>query len=132
MVKPYRKSKVKEEKKDDVDAKVEAGEEGGAAGSSQLPLPPPPGQSSSGSGAAATDGEAPDATKIAAQKAQQLELHKKLMEGDEAVTLSQQENMQIKGQSARHLVMQKLMGAHGGLKESKVVVLRNMVEPEEA
>ena len=27
--------------------------------------------------------------------------------------------------------LQKLMGAHGGLKESKVVVLRNMVEPEE-
>jgi len=124
-----RKSKVKEEKKDDVDIK---GEEGSSSSSSQPPLPPTSGQSSSIGGAAASaDGEAPDATKIAAQKAQQLELHKKLMEGDEAVTLSQQENMQIKGQSARHLVMQKLMGAHGGLKESKVVVLRNMVEPEE-
>jgi len=124
-----RKSKVKEEKKDDVDIK---GEEGSSSSSSQPPLPPTSGQSiSSGGAAASADGEAPDATKIAAQKAQQLELHKKLMEGDEAVTLSQQENMQIKGQSARHLVMQKLMGAHGGLKESKVVVLRNMVEPEE-
>ena len=37
----------------------------------------------------------------------QVELQKKLAEsGGESVTLSQQENMQIKGQSARHLVMQ--------------------------
>ena len=31
------------------------------------------------------------------------------MEGQEPSTLQQQENMSIKGQSARHLVMQKLM-----------------------
>jgi len=84
------------------------------------------------SGDTAADGDSKDAAaKAAVEKAQQLELQKKLMEGDEAVSLSQQENMQIKGQSARHLVMQKLMGAHGGLKESKVVVLRNMVGHEE-
>merc|ERR1712168_392668 len=53
------------------------------------------------------------------------------MSGSESTTLSQQENMQIKGQSARHLVMQKLMGAHGGLRESKVLCLRNMVGHED-
>merc|ERR1712142_806572 len=46
-------------------------------------------------------------------------------------TLSQQENMQIKGQSARHLVMQKLMGARGGMRESKVLCLKNMVGSDE-
>merc|ERR1719318_821719 len=47
-------------------------------------------------------------TQVAMEQAQQLELQKKLMSGSESTTLSQQENMQIKGQSARHLVMQKL------------------------
>merc|ERR1712141_735585 len=65
----------------------------------------------------------------AAQKKQQEELQKKLMEGQEPATLQQQENMSIKGQSARHLVMQKLMRTQS---ESVVVVLRNMVSPEEA
>merc|ERR1712029_520620 len=64
-----------------------------------------------------------------AQKKQQEELQKKLMEGQEPATLQQQENMSIKGQSARHLVMQKLMRTQS---ESVVVVLRNMVSPEEA
>lgn len=39
----------------------------------------------------------------------QEELAKKLMEDNEPQTLQQQETMSIKGQSARHLVMQKLM-----------------------
>ena len=64
----------------------------------------------------------------AAQKKQQEELQKKLMEGQEPSTLQQQENMSIKGQSARHLVMQKLMRTQS---ESVVTVLRNMVTPEE-
>ena len=63
-----------------------------------------------------------------AQKKQQEELQKKLMEGQEPATLQQQENMSIKGQSARHLVMQKLMRTQS---ESVVVMLRNMVSPEE-
>merc|ERR1711881_108636 len=63
----------------------------------------------------------------AAQKKQQEELQKKLMEGQEPATLQQQENMSIKGQSARHLVMQKLMRTQA---QSGVIVLRNMVGPE--
>ena len=63
-----------------------------------------------------------------ARKKQQEELQKKLMEGQEPATLQQQENMSIKGQSARHLVMQKLMRTQS---ESVVIVLRNMVSPEE-
>lgn len=42
-------------------------------------------------------------------------------------TLQQQESMSIKGQNARHLVMQRLMRP----RDSKVVILRNMVGPEE-
>lgn len=64
----------------------------------------------------------------AAQKKQQEELQKKLMEGQEPATLQQQENMSIKGQSARHLVMQKLMRTQS---ESVVICLRNMVTPDE-
>jgi len=71
------------------------------------------------------------ATQVAMEQAQQLELQKKLMSGSESTTLSQQENMQIKGQSARHLVMQKLMGARGGLRESKILCLKNMVGSQE-
>ncbi|KAK6635686.1 hypothetical protein RUM44_000940 [Polyplax serrata] len=62
-----------------------------------------------------------------AQQKQQEELQKKLLDETEPQTLSQQENMSIKGQSARHLVMQKLMRKV----ESKVIMLRNMVEPQE-
>ncbi|XP_045624422.1 poly(U)-binding-splicing factor PUF60 isoform X3 [Procambarus clarkii] len=57
----------------------------------------------------------------------QEELAKKLMEDNEPQTLQQQETMSIKGQSARHLVMQKLMRKA----ESTVVILRNMVGAEE-
>jgi len=85
--------------------------------------PPPPGPS--------VPGDKVVATQVAMEQAQQLELQKKLMSGSESTTLSQQENMQIKGQSARHLVMQKLMGARGGLRESKVLCLKNMVGSEE-
>ncbi|KAG8312619.1 Poly(U)-binding-splicing factor puf60 [Homalodisca vitripennis] len=62
-----------------------------------------------------------------AQQKQQEELQKKLLEETEPQTLQQQENMFIKGQSARHLVMQKLMRKV----ESRVVILRNMVAPED-
>ena len=62
-----------------------------------------------------------------AQEQQQEELQKKLLEETEPQTLQQQENMSIKGQSARHLVMQKLMRKV----ESRVIILRNMVEPED-
>lgn len=50
-----------------------------------------------------------DALKRADQQKKQEELQKKLLEETEPQTLQQQENMSIKGQSARHLVMQKLM-----------------------
>lgn len=59
-------------------------------------------------------------------KKKQEELQKKLMEEGEP-TLQQQESMSIKGQSARHLVMQRLMRP----RDSKVVILRNMVGPED-
>lgn len=58
---------------------------------------------------------------------QQEELQKKLLEDVEPQTLQQQETMSIKGQNARHLVMQRLMRP----RDSKVVVLRNMVGPED-
>ena len=67
------------------------------------PAPPPP----PGHGHAMGDTQ----TLAALEQVKQLDLQKKLEEsGSESVTLSQQENMQIKGQSARHLVMQKLIG----------------------
>lgn len=59
-------------------------------------------------------------------KQKQEELQKKLMDEGEP-TLQQQESMSIKGQSARHLVMQRLMRP----RDSKVVILRNMVGPED-
>ncbi|XP_071050867.1 poly(U)-binding-splicing factor half pint isoform X2 [Onthophagus taurus] len=62
-----------------------------------------------------------------AQLKQQEELQKKLLDQNEPQTLQQQENMSIKGQNARHLVMQKLMRKV----DSKVVILRNMVGPED-
>ncbi|XP_037916997.1 poly(U)-binding-splicing factor half pint isoform X2 [Hermetia illucens] len=62
-----------------------------------------------------------------AHEKQQEELQKKLLEEGEPQTLQQQESMSIKGQSARHLVMQRLMRPQ----ESKVIILRNMVGPED-
>jgi len=54
--------------------------------------------------------QGPDALRRAQeQQKQQEELQKKLLEENEPQTLSAQENISIKGQSARHLVMQKLM-----------------------
>lgn len=55
------------------------------------------------------------------------ELQMKLIDEAEPQTLQQQESMSIKGQSARHLVMQRLMRP----RESKTVILRNMVGPED-
>ncbi|XP_043287656.1 poly(U)-binding-splicing factor half pint-like isoform X2 [Venturia canescens] len=60
-------------------------------------------------------------------KQQEDDLQKKILEETEPQTLQQQENLSIKGQSARHLVMQKLMRKI----ESRVVILRNMVSPED-
>lgn len=72
--------------------------------------------------------ESTDALKQAALQAHQLELKKKLDEGEEPVTLSQQEDISIKGQSARQLVMQKLMKSRNA---SVVLLLRNMVGPDD-
>jgi len=63
-------------------------------------------------------------------KAQQLELEKKLMDQGEPATLKQQEDMSIRGKSARQMVMQRLMGARGKM-ESTVLLLKNMVGPED-
>jgi len=74
---------------------------------------------------------APSTGAIDAQaKAQQLELEKKLMDQGEPATLKQQEDMSIRGKSARHMVMQRLMGARGKL-ESTILLLKNMVGPED-
>ncbi|KAJ8921626.1 hypothetical protein NQ315_010535 [Exocentrus adspersus] len=62
-----------------------------------------------------------------AQLKQQEELQKKLLDQSEPQTLQQQENMSIKGQNARHFVMQKLMRKV----DSRVIILRNMVGPED-
>jgi len=98
------------------------------------PPPEPPALSAPGSPHSPPHGAPVDpaeAAKQAATAAQQLELQKKLMEGNEAITLSQQEDMQIKGQSARHLVMQKLIGARNIQSEGRVICLKNMVGPED-
>jgi len=114
----------KEENKPDPPASLPA--------SSSDAQPPPPAPASLSGGPPAPPGDKQAQTLQAIEQAQQLELHKKLAEsGSETVTLSQQENMQIKGQSARHLVMQKLIGARGGMRESKVLCLKNMVGSEE-
>lgn len=62
-----------------------------------------------------------------AQEKQQEELQKKLMDEGDVQTLQQQENMSIKGQSARQLVMQRLMRPQ----DSRVIILRNMVGPDD-
>lgn len=73
----------------------------------------------------------PGSGQVAAQhQAQQLELEKKLMDSGEPATLKQQEDMSIKGKSARHMVMQRLMGARSKL-ESHILLLKNMVGPED-
>lgn len=54
-------------------------------------------------------------------------MQKKLLEEGEPQTLQQQETISIKGQNARHLVMQRLMRPSN----SKVVILRNMVGPDD-
>merc|ERR1712127_66480 len=64
------------------------------------------------------------------EKAAQLEMDRKLQDEGEPVTLKQQEDMQIRGKSARQMVMQKLMGARGKT-DSKVLLLKNMVGPDE-
>jgi len=66
----------------------------------------------------------------AQSKAQQIELEKKLMEQGEPATLKQQEDMSIKGKSARQMVMQRLMGSRTK-SESVVLLLKNMVAPED-
>jgi len=64
------------------------------------------------------------------EKAMQLEMDKKLQDEGEPVTLKQQEDMQIRGKSARQMVMQKLMGARGKV-DSVVLLLKNMVGSDE-
>jgi len=81
------------------------------------PLPPAP-----------TPAEMMAKVEAVAKAKEQEELQRKLMEGQEPTTISQQENMSIKGQSARHLVMQKLMRTQA---QSGVILLRNMVGPED-
>lgn len=95
---------------------------------SQVPIPPPtvvtPGIPQS-----VVNTSSQEAMKRAqeAQLKQQEELQKKLLDQNEPQTLQQQENMSIKGQNARHFVMQKLMRKV----DSKVIILRNMVGPED-
>ena len=72
---------------------------------------------------AAVTTASPSSMASAVDTAHQEELQKKLLDDSEPQTLRQQENMSIKGQSARHLVMQKLMRKS----ESNVIILRNMV-----
>ena len=64
--------------------------------------------STAGQVVAVSEGQTDAQMSEEAEKAKQEELQKKLMEGQEPATIAQQENMQIKGQSARHLVMQKV------------------------
>ncbi|KAI4458272.1 poly(u)-binding-splicing factor puf60-b-related [Holotrichia oblita] len=94
-------------------------------------IPPPAAVTASplGHAPATTNSSTQEAMKRAqeAQLKQQEELQKKLLDQNEPQTLQQQENMSIKGQNARHLVMQKLMRKV----DSRVVILRNMVEPED-
>uniref|UniRef100_A0AAR5PBM4 RRM domain-containing protein n=1 Tax=Dendroctonus ponderosae TaxID=77166 RepID=A0AAR5PBM4_DENPD len=62
-----------------------------------------------------------------AQMKQQEELQKKLLDQNEQQTLQQQENMSIKGQNPRNFVMHKLIRKV----DSRVVILKNMVGPED-
>ncbi|SPP84857.1 poly(U)-binding-splicing factor half pint isoform X1 [Drosophila guanche] len=82
--------------------------------------------SAAANNAAATAANLSENIKKAHEK-QQEELQKKLMDEGDVQTLQQQENMSIKGQSARQLVMQRLMRPT----DSRVIILRNMVGPED-
>ncbi len=93
------------------------------------PAPPPPPEDSAEVAQARHDPAAMLAKLEAEEyKTQQQELQKKIGEGMDMSSLRQQENLSIKGQEARHLVMQKLMRTQS---ESVVVLLKNMVGPEE-
>ncbi|CAG0888393.1 unnamed protein product [Darwinula stevensoni] len=91
---------------------------------------PPPVVIAPSSLAAPTPAEAIAKAQAEAKQKHQEELAKKLMENEgqeETGTLQAQENLSIKGQSARNLVMQKLLRKA----DSCVVILRNMVGPED-
>lgn len=65
---------------------------------------------------------------VAAQEAKKKELEEEaVQDGTGQEPLSEQEHMSISGSSARHMVMQKLLRKQ----ESTVMVLRNMVGPED-
>lgn len=97
--------------------------------SSTLAPPLPPSTPNAGSVGSVGANAGVNASGVAEDRkpTHQEELAKKLMEDNEPQTLQQQETMSIKGQSARHLVMQKLMRKA----ESTVVILRNMVGNED-
>nr|XP_027207290.1 LOW QUALITY PROTEIN: poly(U)-binding-splicing factor half pint-like [Penaeus vannamei] len=101
----------------------------GSSGSSPAPLPSATSNASTPSVAGSTPSSTSNASAVGEDRkpTHQEELAKKLMEDNEPQTLQQQETMSIKGQSARHLVMQKLMRKA----ESNVLILRNMVGAEE-
>ncbi|XP_047472653.1 poly(U)-binding-splicing factor half pint-like isoform X4 [Penaeus chinensis] len=102
----------------------------GSSASSPAPLPPATSNASTPSVAGSTPSSTSNASAVGGEDRKpthQEELAKKLMEDNEPQTLQQQETMSIKGQSARHLVMQKLMRKA----ESNVLILRNMVGAEE-
>ncbi|KAG7159112.1 Poly(U)-binding-splicing factor PUF60-like, partial [Homarus americanus] len=78
--------------------------------SSSLAPPLPPSSNVGGAGSAGSNATVNSSSGGEDRKpTHQEELAKKLMEDNEPQTLQQQETMSIKGQSARHLVMQKLM-----------------------
>ncbi|EDV96428.1 poly(U)-binding-splicing factor half pint [Drosophila grimshawi] len=107
-----------------------------AAGAATVPLGGVVVEASNGAPAAVLSAAANNAAVTAAnlsenikkaQEKQQEELQKKLMDEGDVQTLQQQENMSIKGQSARQLVMQRLMRPQ----DSRVIILRNMVGPDD-
>ena len=67
------------------------------------------------------------ATSQSNQTQELTEAQKKLVDEEPAQTLGSQEDMKISGSNARHMVMQKLMRPS----ECRVLVLRNMVGPED-
>lgn len=69
----------------------------------------------------------PDQTRKSSNEMQEEDLKKIIVDEGETQTLQQQESMSIKGQSARQFVMQRLMRPQ----ESRVIILRNMVGPED-
>lgn len=105
------------------------------SGVATVSLPPPIAVSSPSTVPAVSTTTAPtngqavqqDAIKKLESAAQQAQLQRKLLEGGEPQTLQQQESMSISGQSARHLVMQRLMRR----RVSRVIILNDMVGPED-